>query len=156
MAGAGCIARAKPQTASATADEARMEYPPFLGCWPSGGFTAVQRNAAGNDHGNSTLDQIGSQRRQAIELIFRKAEQDFDVPAFDITAFIEGLPQCSHIRPIAFRGAAAEIAEHRYRALLRPRRAWAAETCNEFAGPHKLSSALFMRAYSKLGRNVTS
>jgi hypothetical protein len=68
-----------------------------------------------------TTNQISRQVRQAIVLILRPPIFDAYVMPFDITGFLQALMECDSKR-IAITRAGIEVANHRHRRLLRPRR----------------------------------
>ena len=63
--------------------------------------------------------QVGRQFRQALVLIPRPAIFDRHALALDITGFGQGASEYREIRSEGFRGAGAEISDHRW--LLRAR-----------------------------------
>src|SRR5262249_46988699 len=87
------------------------------------------------------LKEFGRERRQAIVLTIRKAINNPNILALDITRFSQsGLKSCHHVgRPTA--RTALEEPDHRHHRLLRacrerPRCRRAAEQRDELAAPH--------------------
>src|SRR6516165_8907549 len=67
-------------------------------------------------------DQVGRQRWQPIEVVVRPTIFNCDVAAFDIADLAEPATETGGDVYIGGLGAAAEKADHRHPALLRPRR----------------------------------
>src|SRR5215470_1308710 len=74
------------------------------------------------EHRDLALKEFGRERRQAIVLTIRKAINNPNILALDITRFSQsGLKSCHHVgRPTA--RTALEETDHRHRRLLRARR----------------------------------
>src|SRR5262249_42251354 len=88
-----------------------------LGC-QCGWGCAGRRN-----HADLTANQIGSERRQAIEAFVGPAVLDHHVAALNKAIFGEPLPECSYEMRRRGSRPGAEIPDHRQRRpLLRPRR----------------------------------
>src|SRR5262249_11664373 len=93
------------------------------------------------EHRDLALKEFGHERRQAIVLTIRKAINNPNILALDITRFSQsGLKSCHHVgRPTA--RTALEETDHRHRRLLRVRRERpcsrsASEQRDEFAALH--------------------
>ena len=72
---------------------------------------ALSRNAASvfaDDHGRSSRNHIGRQRREAIELVFCPAEFDRDVLTLDEACFLQALTKRRQILGIRRLIAAVE------------------------------------------------
>jgi hypothetical protein len=101
-------------------------------------------HGARHDHSDFPLDQIRSQDRQTIILIFRSAVFDRHVLAFDEARFLQALTERSRIGRVPAGRSAVEESDHRQRCLLRPRhyrqRRRAPEPRDECTPPHRSSS----------------
>jgi hypothetical protein len=103
--------------------------------------------ADGYDHGYAAADQIGRERRQPINLIFRPAVFDRHVLALDIAGFLQALEKRNgDVLVVIISRLGAEEPDYRHRWLLRPRRQRprrrASEPSNELSPPHLTSPAL--------------
>jgi hypothetical protein len=52
----------------------------------------------GENHGHPTVNQVGGQRGQSIELTLRPTIFDHHVAAFDIAGFVQALAQSGDLR----------------------------------------------------------
>jgi hypothetical protein len=71
---------------------------------------------------NTALDQVRRQFRQAIILSVRPTKFERDVLALDIASFTQSSMKGGEHGHIGLARSSAEIADHRHRRLLRPRR----------------------------------
>src|SRR5579863_1938100 len=108
-------------------------------CAPGGhcrGCTADSRN-----YRHLTTNKIGRQLRQASVVSVRPTIFDRDILTFDEAGFTQTFAKTGGTGSVRLRRLAAEIADHRHRRPLRPRRQRpscrrAAETDNELPPPH--------------------
>ena len=68
-----------------------------------------------------TLDQLGCQRRQPINLTFRPTVFDRHVPPFNIAGITQAIAKRLHAVFKSVSRQAVEKSDHRQRRLLRPR-----------------------------------
>jgi hypothetical protein len=91
------------------------------------------------------LDQVGDQRRQSLQVIFRRAIFDCNILAFDEAGFFEALPERSYQICNIGKRCAAQESDHQHWRLLRPRRErphhGAAEQRDELSPPHSITSS---------------
>jgi hypothetical protein len=66
----------------------------------------------GKNRGNATADQIVRQRRQPIEMIFRRPILEDDVPALDMPGFSQAATKLGKFVTVGFEWRAAEQADH--------------------------------------------
>ena len=97
-----------------------------------------------SDHGHTTANQIGHQRRQAIVLAFQPVVLDRHVLALDVAGFAKPLRNAAAYAAVRIGRPAVEEPDHRHRRLLRPRRQRprrrrAAEEGDELAASHRCS-----------------
>ena len=88
------------------------------------GFAHAERraDAAGNDDGCATLNEIGREHRQPIEMTLRPAIFDDEVPTVDEADLGKALAERDEKIAISADRAAVEKSDHRHRRLLRARR----------------------------------
>ena len=72
----------------------------------------------GKDRGNATADQIVRQRRQPIEMIFRRPILEDDILTLDMTGFSQATTKGGKSVTEGFEWRAAEQADHWQRWLL--------------------------------------
>ena len=87
----------------------------------SGSVLAQQLLFRRSDHGDLTLDQLGCQPRQPIDLTLRPTVFDRHVPPFDITGLTQAIAERLHEMFNCACRCAVEESNHRWRRLLRPR-----------------------------------
>src|SRR5215475_14201693 len=97
------------------------------------------------DDGDVTVNQIGRERRQPIELVLRPAKFDRDVVAVDEPGFLQAVTECRYpVNGIGSRGGIKET-DHRYRLSLRARHERpphsAAEQRDKCAAFHSITSS---------------
>ena len=100
-----------------------------------------RRRAGGYEYRYAAADEIGCERRQQINLIFRPAEFDRHVVPLDIAGFLQALEKRKgEVLVFVVGGLGAEIPDYRHRRLLRPRhhrpRRRAPESRDELPPPH--------------------
>src|ERR1700686_5128599 len=78
--------------------------------------------AAGDDHSDLTLGQVGCQRRQPINLTFRPTVFDRHVPPFDIAGLTQTVAERLHEMFKWVGRCAVEEPDHRHGWLLSARR----------------------------------
>src|SRR5262249_15023311 len=109
------------------------------------------------EHRDLALKEFGRERRQAIVLTIRKAINNPNILALDITRFSQsGLKSCHHVgRPTA--RTALEETDHRHRRLLRacrerPRDGSAADERDERTPLHSITSSASASSLSGMVR----
>src|SRR5262245_21592177 len=122
-------------------DEDERDRRDWRFCSKYGGSTS-----AGEYHGDMPANELRSQFRHPIELIFRPAVDDRGVVAFHVAGFCEGLAKSAQTLRNGVRRGDAEEPNHRHGRLLRvrrerPRRCRAAEERDELAAPHSITSS---------------
>src|SRR5262249_6996047 len=99
----------------------------------------------GDDYRPLTAYQLRCQRRQPVVFAFGKAVFDCNVAPLDETGVGQDLAQCRQRARSRRRRTCAEIADHRHRARLRPRREGPrrhpAEQHDELATFHSITSS---------------
>src|SRR5207237_1581963 len=100
------------------------------------------RKSAGNDHVGSTPNQVGSERRQALNLATCPAVFDCDALAFDVTCFLQCLTKSTRHPPVTFGRCSVEKSDHRYRLRTRHHRPRSRHTTykrDELASLHSIT-----------------
>jgi hypothetical protein len=95
------------------------------------------------DHGHATADQIGNERRPAVELALQPMVLDHHVLALNVAGFVEAFAERSDSAHGSLGRQAADEADDRHRRLLRarrerPRGSRAAQQRDELAPSHVL------------------
>src|SRR5262249_52937477 len=76
-------------------------------------------HGSGHDQIDLAANQLGSQRRQPLIVVFRPAVFDRQVVTLDVAGFAQSLTERGSKRPPGGLRARAEEANHRHRLLLR-------------------------------------
>jgi hypothetical protein len=74
------------------------------------------------DHRDRPADQLGSGRRQSIDVIVGPAIFDHEVLSLDIAGFAEASAECRQKRRVTAGRGRTENSDHRHRRLLRAHR----------------------------------
>src|SRR5580693_9397099 len=104
-----------------------------------------------------TTNQISRQLRQPVVVICRETIRDSDIAAFDEARRFQSLMECAQEQWVRIRSPAVEISDHGHCRLLRPRRerprdGTAAETRDDLAPPHSITSSARPSSESGTGR----